>query len=658
MKDADKILTKIDNLISEDSTILKNYENKISRVSKDKEKYENDKKKVEEDITVNQTDMDDISKVEELVSRFSDLEEYEPGLKKLGDSCVYIKKINKELERIPAKVEELENRINDLTDKSLAISDAIENADEELNKLEIELSDAKRYQYNLIDLIDIAKTGEINKTREEVQDILKNVGFSDKDATNGAKIVLFPEEDLIPFFNKGKKPEKVEEVEEYEEKVEINDNPILDKIVKETEEFPEKEIEEPIVEDVEENEIEDEEEDFNTIEMQPQDFDNDFDIKEVLKSNGLNPHKFNKEELLKFKEDDIELINRNVDFLLENNFKKEFIYEYPIVLVDTELKEKLDFIIKNLEKDIEDIRINPVILISYSIEDFTKLIDVTSKTGIKPQNIPLMVYIKGLQAFLQNYVLLVNNGINIDENELFKLASVLTINPVDFKLSLETVLNYGLSLKKGNGKYAIILLAKSASQLMKEMDLIIEVGEEDILKYYPEVLSSNVMELVNRLKFIKKTGIPYKAESHGDVVYQSYVLNQEKLNRIVEKKLDLHEVLNLHETNEDVKRLIKNEEAMEALNNITQDEMIEASNLKKYDEFIKLFKHIDETNDSYMINGIYFSKKKVNRNLNYLLTNFAEINKNTILLASLLHDARKSTEEINKVITTLGIKVG
>ena len=386
--------------------------------------------------------------------------------------------------------------------------------------------------------------------------------------------------------------------------------------------------------------------------------ENDFDISSVLKGNGLNVSKFNKEDLLEFTEEDIDIINENTDLLLENNFKKEFIYEYPKVLVDDELKEKLNYIINNLGKDIEDIKINPVILISYSIDDFKKLTEITTKTGIKPQDIPLMVYVKGLQSFLQNYVELVNNGINLDDNELAKFASVLTINPQDFKMSLDTITKYGINLKKGNGKYEIICLAKSASQLMKEMDVIIEVEEGEILKYYPEVLSSDIYELANRLKFIKKAGIPYKAESHGDVVYQSYVLNQEKLNKIVEKKLDLHELLDEYESNESAKKIIGNDEAIEALNNITQDEMVESSNNKEYKAFISSYKNIDEYDDSYAINGIFFSKYKVIRNLNYLLNNFGEISKNTILLASLFHDSRKTDEEMNSVISALGIKVG
>ena len=71
-------------------------------------------------------------------------------------------------------------------------------------------------------------------------------------------------------------------------------------------------------------------------------------------------------------------------------------------------------------------------------------------------------------------------------------------------------------------------LLKNVSELKNDINMLIEIGEEDILKFYPEVLEGNVSDLINRLLFIKKAGIPYKATAHGETVYQSYVLSQEK----------------------------------------------------------------------------------------------------------------------------------
>lgn len=657
MKDTDKILSKIDNLMSEDSTILKSFDNKINKVNKEKKKVEDDKVKIEDNITNIQKDIDDITKASELTERFSNLDEFEDGLKKLGNSCDYITKLTKELALIPSKIEELENKISELKDKAIEAAKNIEECEDELSKLDVDLSDAKRYQENLIDLVDVAKSGDINKTREEVLEILKHVGFTEKESLSAAKIILFPEEDLIPYFRKGKKIEKVQEVEEVKEKIVVPKEVELPKEDNKTiEEEIQDEVEEVINEDNKVEEFEDEEVDFNTVEV-VEEINSVFNINELLKNNGLIVKNFNQEEIDTFVEEDSETIINNIDLLMDNNFKKEFIYQFPKVLVDKELNDKLDFIINDLNKDIEDIKLNPLILISYSLSDFKKLVEITNKTGIDAKEIPLVVYIKGLQGFLQNYVELVNRGILIDSDELSKLACVLTINPIEFKMSLDMVNSYGISLKKANGKYAIMCLAKSSIQLMNEIDLIIETGEEDILKSYPEVLSNDVMGLVNRIKFIQKAGIPYKAESYGEVIYQSYVMNQDKLNKIVEKKLDLHEVLNLNESNGVAKALIKNTDAFECLDNMSQEDMINSINSSEYKNVIKDYKQIEDKKNTYIIDGIAFSKNKVIRNINYLLSLNINISEDIILLASLLYNARKSTDEVNRVISKLGIEI-
>ena len=70
MRETDKLLARIKNLIGEDSTILKGFEDKIDKVSKDKVKWEETRKKIEKDITDIQSDIDSITKASELSDRF------------------------------------------------------------------------------------------------------------------------------------------------------------------------------------------------------------------------------------------------------------------------------------------------------------------------------------------------------------------------------------------------------------------------------------------------------------------------------------------------------------------------------------------------------------------------------------------------------------
>ena len=51
------------------------------------------------------------------------------------------------------------------------------------------------------------------------------------------------------------------------------------------------------------------------------------------------------------------------------------------------------------------------------------------------------------------------------------------------------------------------------------------------------------------------------------------------------------------------------------------------------------------------------TKNKVNRIINYLLSIFNSTSREKILLTALLYDSRLSNEDMNKVISTLNIKV-
>ena len=665
MKGNNELLKRISNLISEDSTILSGYNTSIENASSDKVKAESEKKSFEGEIKNIQGDIDDISKVSELGERFANLDVYKSGLEKLGEACDYINKLQDELERIPEHIEHLENKIKELNEKSNKCEKTIKDAEDELSKLDVELSDAKRYQSNLVDLIKLAKTGDINKTREEVVETLTHVGFNEQDATNAAKVILFPEDELIPFFdNKAKKEEpKVEEPKIEEQTVE--EEPVVDNVEEEKEEI----TLEPVVEEPEETapEIEEEveitpEEVVNTPEEVKEESNNNAnenELSKILADSGLDITKFNDDGISLLNSVLEENITKNVDFILSKNIDKEFIYQYPNVLSDTELEDKYNFITKDLGKTEEDIKINPIILISYSLNDFKKLTDIANKSGINAKLIPIAIYIKGLQSFLQNYMSLKNANINLDDIEIAKFGSVLAINPIEFKESFQTILSYNLTLKKNSGKYAIMALLKNVSELKNDINMLIEIGEEDILKFYPEVLEGNVSDLINRLLFIKKAGIPYKATAHGETVYQSYVLSQEKLEHIVEKKLDLKELNSVADTNKILNNRLQDETIVDALDKMSIDDKLQSLQLDSYETLLNQYnKAIKEVGNAFVIDNMYFSKNRVKENMNYLLTNMDYLDKEKVVLAGLIHNTHLTETEVNKVIKALNIKVG
>ena len=653
------ILDRIKNLTSDESKVLQDFNNRINKANESKNKAEEEKKAYEKEITDVQNDIDDISKASEISDRFANLEEYMPGLKKLGKTVELLDNLKAELNKIPEEIEKKENKIKELTDESDNRSKVIKEEEDELSKLDVEISDAKRYQENLIELIDLAKSGDINKTREEVVETLMHVGFTDKEAISAAKVILFPEDDLIPYFNRDvdKKVEVKEEtvdkeIEKSQPELE-NDTPTIEEnTVTAPVETQADEIE---LDSVEASEISLEEIDDET-KLNPIDVatDSDLDyIKSLLIENGFEVDKFNEEDLDTSKEQ----VEENIKFLNNKEIKKEFVYEYPNIISDSKLIDKYNFIINTLEKTPEDIKLTPEILASYSLEDLEKLTQVSTQTGINPKSISLPIYIKGLQSFFRNYLLLKDNNIILDDNELSKFAVILSINPVDFKKSLQIMLDYHLTLRKSDGKIAIMNLAIKDVELAKKMDMIIGAGEEDLLKYYPEVLSTDVKELVNRLLFLKKSEIPYKTASHNKVVYQSFVLRQDVLDKVLERHVELNEVIDRAESNNDAKEILADEDLIDDLDKIEEDfEMLSNAYLEDYKEVIKVMKNkYRETENSYVISGICFSKNKVHRNISYLLSTYGNANKETILLASLLHDSRLSKEDMESVKKALNI---
>ena len=666
MNGTGEILDRINNLISDESKVLEAYNEKINNTQDSKNKAEDEKKSFEKNIKDIQKDIDDISKASELSERFANIDTFTPGLEKLGESLTLIDNLKQELKKIPERIEELENNIKELTDKVSDSSNVIKNAEEELSKLDVQLSDAKRYQENLIELIDLAKSGSINKTRDEVVETLLHVGFEEKDAISAAKIILFPEDDLIPYFNK--KSNVVSEDEAFanvtpsEENVNNNESSLkeieqdFDNIFNNGEVNEDFKNFDDVIDTDESNDIvlnSDDNEDLTPVDVEPvKDLKA---IRDLLKENKYDESKFSDDD---FYENE-DTIKNNIKFIEDNNLDKEFVYKYPNIISDSLLKNKYDLIINKFGKTANDIKLKPEILASYSLDDLEKLIEVSTKNGVDPKLIPISVYLKGLQPFLRNYLELKENHIDLADDVISKFAAILAINPVDFKNSLQTLLDYNVMINKNDGKVALMNLTLSPIDLVNRMDMIINIGEEDIIKYYPEVLYGDVKGLVNRLLFLQRSDIPYKTVSHNKTIYQSFVLKQGILEKVLEKKVELNEILDKNDSNKIAKKIINDDELMDELDKI--DDNFELANNKYLDDYKDVMKIIKgkykETNNSYTISGVSFSKNKVNRDINYLVSIYSDTPKELILLASLFHNSRLSEDNMNLVIDVLNLKV-
>jgi hypothetical protein len=663
--DTNTILDRINNLISKDSTILKGFDDKIAAATTKKESAAEEAKSFASESNEIQSDIDKIAKVSELSERFANLDAYLPGLKKLGESTTYIDKLNAELKRIPEQIEELENKIKELSDKKNTSEQVVKASEDELSKLDVDLSDAKRYQSNLIDLINLAKSGDINKTREEVQETLTHVGFKDEEAVKAAKIILFPEDDLIPYFNKDKEVKEVKEETpidnaeptEKEEKVSVAVEPAeVTPLTETTEINPE-----PVVENVS---LDDLEIDQNTPEIVPEvneiaepEVKEEDSTKDILEDLGLDASKFSEDDLKVLSNTNSDIIKENVDFLIDKDITKDIIYQNINFITDAEIKAKYDYLINELNKTKDDIKVNPLILVSYSLNDFKKLVEVAKNTGINPADIALSIYLKGLQNYLQNYIALNGANIILDSNELAKFGIILTISPLEFSKVLQVVEAYHLTLKKNDGKVALMVLTKNAKDIYSKINLLIENNEFDIARFYPDALMNNVNKIINRLDFIKENHIPYKASAHGITVYQPYVFNDDTLEHIVEKKLDLHDKISLEENNSYLSKLVKDEELVTLLNEMAFDDAMLAKDMDNYRDVINKYRDvIDEDDIKYSIANLSIAKNKININLNYLLNNKPDADLGEAMLVSAAINSHFSNAELDSLASTLKVK--
>ena len=110
------------------------------------------------------------------------------------------KDLNKLINQLPLQIE---IRNNDISDLQQAISEdekKLDIAHSNITDLESKLNTALENQKNLNALIKDASGGSCTETRNEVIELLKNLEFNNDEAYAAAKLILFPEDELMPFF--------------------------------------------------------------------------------------------------------------------------------------------------------------------------------------------------------------------------------------------------------------------------------------------------------------------------------------------------------------------------------------------------------------------------------------------------------------------------
>lgn len=203
MKNSQSILKKIENLLKPESTILVDLHKKIddntNTVAK-KEKSISDKKQKISNISKEINDLNNEKEV--LFEVFASLKDKDLKLitNVLKLDLNVEKDFNKLVNQFPLQIEIRNNDISDLESAIKEDEEKLDAASNNVSALEASLEEALQNQKDLCDLIKEASSGSCLRTRNEVTELLGKLLFTKEEAYTAAKLIMFPEDELMPYF--------------------------------------------------------------------------------------------------------------------------------------------------------------------------------------------------------------------------------------------------------------------------------------------------------------------------------------------------------------------------------------------------------------------------------------------------------------------------
>ena len=688
MKNSQSILKKIENLLKPESTILVDLHKKIddntNTVAK-KEKSISDKKQKISNIS---TEINDLNAEKDIL-----MEVFE-GLKdkdlKLITNVLKLdlnvsKDFNKLINQLPLQIEIRNNDINDLEASIKADEEKLEAASDNVTTLGETLKSALENQKELSDLIKEASSGSCLRTRNEVTELLNRLEFGKDDAYAAAKLIMFPEDELMPYFKGFKFDNALDANETYVDldnivealkEVDVSDTDSKEE-AKDDDDFL-KGLDSSIFASPKEDDdknvsTKSEEEPKALEEVSDKESTQDSNLEYQKKLEDETPISF--EELknlftedsedkstfdtaskdLESSEDIIsfdELQNKMSDIFgsldTENKEEKEEkSSETEVVNFDSKVLEKLG-------KSAKDISLIKAFDTKDINEDEVK--KAAQDKDIELSSIPLMAYKNGVLNYLDNVVSLNKFGYKPSAIELQKNSAVLSLVSNDtLEKNLKTLEDYKIDIKMPTGHIAFNLLTLEAQELVRRIDLVLENNQSDLLTYDIKALSLDIDSILKRIAFCKEYNIPYTEEKNNILTYNSYVFRQDILEELVEKEVPI---------NKEVKKLtdelksVVNSDLIDILDTNLKDIFnIKLSDASKFDEYTRLEQKLEGIcvckGNTYIIDGLSFSHQNTKRNLITLINNTTNETDKDILIASLFYNSTKSIEDAKNVLESL-----
>lgn len=692
MNNTQSILEKLKNLIEPESSILKKLQAKKAKKTEEAQKAEETIASKKDAITTINDEIAELNKENSLLaSALQSLKDTDLSLlTKVLDLKVDVKNdLDKLTNQLPLQITIRENDIKDLKTAIEEEENSLKEAKSAIADTENALETAFNRQNALKDLLKEASHGDVARTRDEVISILKDVEFSDKEAYKTAKLILFPEDDLVPFFKEYMFANETSEVKPTEEKTtepvtdEINfddndDFVDLDQIVSLLNEEPKDEEASKPESASEDSDTSNSpaasataikpEADSNSKETATNSIDND-NFASLLEDetpisfeelkNLFNEDKEdepNKESVASKEEQTEEPISLDeLDKNKEENKEKVGV-ETPVIPLETKEEDISEedetpftsTVLEELKKSKEDISL--VKAFDTSSLDPKEILKTLEAEDINPVDVPLVVYQNGLDNYLANLKTLKEAGYKPTAMELQKFGVTLSlIDNATCQENLKILSDYKVSLKNTNGKIVFKVLMQSPETLISYLDLIIEARETNLLTYNVKALSQNVPLILERINFCKEYNIPYTEEKNNSLSYNTYIFSQEVLESLVEKEVELQK-LNKKLTSE-LEPLISKEAYAILKNNKSIN--VKLNDAKKFDIYSKLINELESISvtkeNAYVISNLAFSTENTKRNLISLVNNLDEFASKDIILAGLFYNSHKTSEDFNKI---------
>ena len=752
----EKLLLKLYNLKSDESTILNDIRTKkqnigemIEEAKSSKESTEREREELEATLSVFTSQKD------AFFETFGGLKDADfDALRSVGVEVAVEPLLSSLSEKAPEYEDSLRKKIEAAKDRIVELFGQISTYGADLETAEEELARAEADRQSLASLVEQSLNGNESDqlSKQYIRGILANFDcFTEQELNALCKIILFPEEALVEFDRtyEERKNKPLEEVAPVvEEEPEEKEEPTLEPEPTAVEEEKKKEEATPVTIDIPEvvvpeatevaeptvveeptKEAESVEEIYGgekepkptlepepTVEPEPteapvEDNTNPFDdapttiidlgalnqaLKEeestiegavvesdlgaTLEEIGLTREGFEKEnagkadEVYKFLKDvDIELIKTNYELLRSINADEEAyrLRDGHMFIADKELSEKINYL---RTKSISEKKIKEIITTA-GIDSVARLgfdvikarVEALENTAgsVTDENISYIIF--DTVVYAEN-IELAKKAFELDEKEErnFRLAFFSPYFAGDMKVLKEYLISI---VKPDNGRYALNTFFNSPAELMSGVDQLIECGLGNLVSTNPELLGTNMPQLIKRANFLKTKGVEVYDEET-----ESYIPELTDYTAFDYKYGDevIPEVPGLDKYNGAIPGLVGNEDftqiLVETLNNyysnpeINPEVKLDGELNETYQQLVASFEEMLKATKSgnltYQVGDLSISRNKLERNIRVLLQALAKQGQQLegvekeVILTSLLYNLRAEEEKLRKVVET------